>query len=91
MDNNNLLILLKFHAPWCQPCKAFTPILDSVVPDFENVQLKGVDVDEDPDSAVKYEVRSIPMLILLKNGQKVGSLAGLRSADDVKEFISSHS
>lgn len=91
MDNSNSLVLLKFHAPWCGPCKAFAPVVDSVVPDFENVQLKGVDVDEDPDSAVKYEVRSIPMLILLKNGQKVGSLVGLRSAEDVKEFLVSHS
>lgn len=91
MNADNSLTLLKFHAPWCNPCRAMAPILESVVPEFENVNLKGIDIDEDPDSAVEFEVRSIPMLILLKNGERVGSLIGLKSADEIKAFIASNS
>ena len=91
MNADNSLELLKFHAPWCGPCKAMNPIVETVMAEFDNVELKGVDVDEDPDSAVAYEVRSVPMLILLKNGEKVGSLIGLRSAEEVKDFLTSNS
>lgn len=90
MDVDNSLELLKFHAPWCGPCKTMNPIVESVISEFEDIKLKGINVDEDPDSAVKYEVRNIPLLILLKNGEKVGSLIGLHSEEEVKAFLASH-
>lgn len=91
MNSDNSLVLLKFHAPWCKPCKAMAPVVDAIVPEFDNLELKDVDVDVDPDTAVEHEVRSVPMLILLKNGEKVGSLIGLSTAEEIKEFISANS
>lgn len=87
MDTANSLVLLKFHAPWCNPCKAMAPIVDSIIPEFKNIKVQGINIDDDPDSAVEYEVRSIPMLVLLKDGERVGSLVGLRKADEIKDFL----
>jgi thioredoxin 1 len=73
------VVLVDFWAPWCGPCKMQTPILEKVAAAVgEKAVISKVNVDESPDLAAKYGIRSIPTLILLKDGENKQQLVGLQ-------------
>jgi len=87
---SNKLTLLKFWAPWCSPCRAMAPALDSVLKKFGDVRFESVNIDADPSQAAELDVRSIPTLVLLKDGEQAGRLVGAHSREEIEEFLSSH-
>ena len=73
------LVLVDFWAPWCGPCKMQGPILEKVAAEVgSKAVISKVNVDESPELAAKYGVRSIPTLILLKDGEVVQQYVGLQ-------------
>lgn len=83
-------ILVDFFANWCGPCKALTPILDELSQEMgEKVTFAKLDIDEGGSSASKYQVTSVPTLILFKDGKEIDRLVGLREKDDIKAMIDS--
>jgi thioredoxin 1 len=73
------VVLVDFWAPWCGPCKMQTPILEKVAAEVgEKAVISKVNVDENPELAAKYGIRSIPTLILLKDGESKQQLVGLQ-------------
>lgn len=90
MENGDSMTLLKFWAPWCGPCKNMAPAVASALEKYASIELKDVNVDEDPDTATVYKVRAIPTLILLKDGSPEGRLVGARSPNEIEEFLSEH-
>lgn len=73
------VVLIDFWAPWCGPCKMQTPILEKVAAEVgDKAVIAKVNVDEAPELAAKFGVRSIPTLILLKDGENKQQFVGLQ-------------
>ncbi|MCA9140925.1 MAG: thioredoxin family protein [Planctomycetales bacterium] len=81
------LVLMKFGAPWCPPCRMVDKELRKLERSSLPVEIRKIDVDERPEMASRYGVTNIPRLILLQDGRKVGDLVGYRSADDLAKWI----
>lgn len=85
------LVLVDFWAPWCGPCKMIAPVLDEL---SENPAAKATvaktNVDENPETAGKYGVMSIPTLILFKNGTPVDKVVGVQSLASLEALIEKH-
>jgi thioredoxin 1 len=70
-------VLVDFWAPWCAPCKALSPTVDAVAQEMEGkVKVVKCNIDDARPLAMKYDVRSIPVLMLFKNGRVVEQLVG---------------
>jgi thioredoxin 1 len=65
-----------FYADWCGPCKILSPILEDLVPDNENVRFVKVNIENSPDLANKFGIRSVPTLLFIKDGKVVDKLLG---------------
>ena len=90
-DSKNKLILVDFWAEWCGPCKALGPILESVASQLdEKVAFKKINIDENPQAPANFGIRSIPTLMLFKNGSVADTKIGLSSEEDLKNWVSSY-
>lgn len=77
-------VLVDFWAPWCGPCQMMGPVIDQIAEEYgDNLKVGKLNVDENPDSAMKYQVMSIPTLILFENGQVVNKMVGFRPKGDL--------
>ncbi|PCI76396.1 thioredoxin [Candidatus Aerophobetes bacterium] len=84
----NGVVLVDFFAHWCGPCKALTPVLEEMAGEMSGkVTFAKLDIDEGGASASKYQVTSVPTLILFKEGKEVDRLVGLREKEDIKAMI----
>jgi thioredoxin 1 len=84
-------VLLDFWAEWCGPCKMIAPILDQIATEYAGkVLVAKMNVDENPKTPMKFNVRGIPTLILFKNGQLQGQKIGAVRKADVAAFLDSN-
>jgi thioredoxin 1 len=83
-------VLLDFWAEWCGPCKMIAPILDEIAAEYAGrVTIAKLNVDDNPRTPMKFNVRGIPTLILFKNGQLEGQKIGAVRKADVATFLDS--
>ena len=84
---NDKLVLIDFWATWCGPCQMIAPIVHQIAEENDNVVVGKVDVDNEIALAQRFGIASIPTLVLMKNGQAVDTLVGLRSKEQILAFI----
>lgn len=84
------LVVVDFWATWCGPCKMIAPVIEELGEEMPEVKFVKVDVDKNPSSAGKYEIQSIPTLLIFKNGEVVDTLVGFRPKAALAETIKSH-
>lgn len=86
--NSKVPVLVDFYADWCGPCKMMAPIVENLATELDGKGKVGkVNVDENQDLAIKYNVMSIPTLIIFKDGKEVKRFVGVRDKEELlKEF-----
>jgi len=75
--------ILYFTASWCAPCKALSPIMDSLQ---GQINFDKIDVDSNTDLSTQYGVRGVPSLVLVENGKEVNRLTGVQSKESILNF-----
>jgi thioredoxin 1 len=86
---SSIPVLVDFWAPWCGPCRALGPTIDSLAQEFEGkVKIVKLNTDENPESAVRFRINSIPNLIFFKDGKPVDQLIGAVDKSRIIDSIS---
>jgi thioredoxin 1 len=90
--NNNKLVFIDFWASWCGPCRALAPTIEELAQEYNGKALVGkLDVDENPATAERFQVFSIPTMILFKDGKETERLVGLCAKSKIADTITKHS
>ena len=86
--NTDKTTIVDFYADWCGPCKTMSPIIDKIAEEnVENIKVGKVNVDENQELAMKYNVMSIPTILVFKNGNLVKTFIGVTSKSEIEEAI----
>ena len=84
---SNIPVLVDFYADWCGPCKMLSPTVDEVAQENDDIKVVKVNVDESQNTAIKYQVMSIPTLVVIKNGNEVNRSVGVIDKEEVLNMI----
>lgn len=82
------ITIIDFWAPWCGPCKMYGPIVEQFASENSDINVYKMNVDENPITASKHGIRSIPTTILFKNGQIITKVPGVIPKEKLKQFVS---
>ena len=81
-------VLIDFWATWCAPCRAIAPAVEQLAGEYEGkIKIVKVNIDENPRTPTQYEVRSIPTLLLFKDGKVLGQIVGAVGKPKIEELV----
>ena len=85
--NSNKPVLLDFYADWCGPCRMVGPIVSEIANERNDVKVGKINVDEQPELAAQFQVMSIPMLAVIKNGKLENKVVGYRPKEQIEAML----
>ncbi len=89
--NSKGLVLVDFWAEWCGPCRQLGPILEALDNELNgDVKIYKMNVDDSPETASQFGIRSIPTMFLFKDGKQIDTKVGLSTQSTIKDWIESH-
>lgn len=80
-------VLLDFWAGWCGPCKSLSPIIDEISAEYPEIKVFKVNIDEEQELASKFDIMSVPTLLIIKEGKVVNQSVGLKSKNQILEML----
>ncbi|PBB06334.1 MULTISPECIES: thioredoxin [Salimicrobium] len=84
------LVVAEFGAPWCGPCKMIAPVLEEIDEEDNQISVVQLNVDENPETAQKHSVMSIPTLLFLKDGEVVDQAVGFQPKEEIMATAQKH-
>lgn len=88
LNNTDKLVLVDFFATWCGPCQMLAPVISEIAEEYSDiVKICKIDVDQNRELAIKYDIESIPTLVFFKNGSKIKSMVGFYSKAELVDII----
>ena len=80
-------VLVDFYADWCGPCQMLSPIVDEVAEERDDIKVGKINVDEQMELAMRFQVSSIPMLVVFKDGKAVAKSVGYRPKSEIAAMV----
>ena len=87
INNSHKLVVVDFFADWSMPCLMLAPVIEELANQMKEVKFAKINVDDNQELSAKYEVRSIPCLIIFKDGKEIGRIIGNRTGEEIEEKI----
>lgn len=85
---SNIPVFVDMYAPWCGPCKAIAPILEKLQAEYgEKIKIVKVDIDENSELATKYNIQSIPNMVMFKDGKEFERIIGVAAVDKFRSLF----
>ena len=87
IKNSEKVVLLDFYADWCGPCRMVAPIVDEIAEENPQYLVGKINVDNEPDLAMAFDVMTIPTLVVMKNGEVVNQVSGARPKAQILSLL----
>ena len=87
VKNSEKKVLIDFYADWCGPCRMVSPIVDQIAEEYSEYLIAKVNVDEEGELASEFGVSSIPMLVVMKNGEIVAQSVGAKPKEQIVAML----
>ena len=85
--NSTLPVLIDFYAEWCGPCRMLGPVIDEIAEEAADFKVGKVNIDEQPELATKYQVMSVPTLVVIKNGEVANRATGVTPKQKILDML----
>lgn len=85
--NSDKPVLIDFYADWCEPCKILYPIIEEIAEENENIKVVRINVDNEFDLSMQYQVMSIPTMVVIKNGEEVNRIIGVNTKENILSIL----
>lgn len=85
--NSEKTVLIDFYADWCGPCKMLAPIIEEIAQENQDIKVAKINIDNERDLALDYDVMSIPTLVVIKDGQELDRVVGLADKAEILNLL----